>query len=133
MKGILAAVAIALGAVGSAQADEGAIQRVIGAQIEAFKADDFTTAFTYAAPNIKGMFGTADNFGLMVRRGYPMVWQPGSIEYLGTDSDGAIWMQDVLITDGFGRLHQLKYTMIETPDGWKIAGVQLLEAPEVGA
>ena len=38
----------------------------------AFKAVDFAQAFTYA-PNIKGMFGTADRFGMMVRNGYPMV------------------------------------------------------------
>ena len=132
MKGFLAGLALVLGTVAPAAADEGAIQDAIGAQIEAFKVDDFGTAFDYAAPNIKGMFGTADNFGLMVRRGYPMVWQPGTVEYLGSDANGALWRQEVLITDGFGRLHKLRYTMVETPDGWKIAGVQILEAPEIG-
>ncbi|CTQ48963.1 DUF4864 domain-containing protein [Jannaschia donghaensis] len=131
MKGLLVSISVAL-AAGPALADESAIQGVIGSQIEAFKVDDFGTAFTYAAPNIQGMFGSADNFGLMVRRGYPMVWQPGTVEYLGVDDAGALWRQDVLITDGFGRLHKLRYTMVETADGWKIAGVQILEAPEVG-
>lgn len=131
MKGFLTAMALTL-AAGGAQADPEAIQDVIGSQIEAFKADDFDTAFGFAAPNIKGLFGTADNFGTMVRRGYPMVWQPGTVEYLGTDAQGALWQQEVLITDGFGRLHKLRYTVVETPDGWKIAGVQILEAPEVG-
>jgi len=130
MKRLIAALILAAGA---AQADEGAIQGVIGGQIEAFKVDDFDTAFTFAAPNIQGMFGTADRFGMMVRQGYPMVWQPGSVEYLGTDDRGASWTQEVLITDGFGRLHKLRYTMVETADGWKIAGVQILQAPEVGA
>ena len=130
MKGLIAAF-ILLG--GMAQADEGAIRNVIESQIEAFRADDFDTAFTFAAPNIKGIFGTADNFGRMVRQGYPMVWQPGSVEYLDSIERGAAWTQDVLITDGFGRLHKLEYTMVETPEGWKIAGVQLLTAPEVGA
>ncbi|MCK0168108.1 DUF4864 domain-containing protein [Jannaschia sp. S6380] len=120
-------------AASAVQADEGAIRGVIGDQIEAFKADDFDTAFTYAAPNIRGMFGTSENFGTMVRRGYPMVWQPGSVEYLGARDNGATWRQEILITDGAGRLHKLAYLMVETPDGWKIAGVQILAAPEVGA
>ena len=132
MKGILTALAVMLGSLAPAQADPGAIQGVIGAQIDAFKADDFDTAFGFAAPNIKGMFRTADNFGTMVRRGYPMVWQPGTVEYLGTDAQGSLWQQEVLITDAAGRLHKLRYTMLETPEGWKIAGVQILEAPEVG-
>lgn len=131
MKGFWAAMTLSLVASG-AQADPQAIQGVIGSQIEAFKVDDFDTAFGFAAPNIQGMFGTADNFGTMVRRGFPMVWQPGTVEYLGADEAGTLWQQEVLITDGFGRLHKLRYTMVETPDGWKIAGVQILEAPEIG-
>lgn len=132
MRGILTAAILSLTA-GGVQADPAAIQGVIGSQIDAFKADDFDTAFGFAAPGIKGLFGTADNFGTMVRQGYPMVWQPGSVEYLGTDGQGTLWQQDVLITDGFGRLHKLRYAMVETPDGWKIAGVQILRTPEVGA
>ncbi|MGC1259136.1 MAG: DUF4864 domain-containing protein [Jannaschia helgolandensis] len=130
MKGLIAGLLLA---AGMAQADEGAIRGAIGGQIEAFKADDFDTAFAFAAPNIRGMFGNADNFGLMVRQGYPMVWQPGTVEFLGSEDNGGVWTQEILITDGFGRLHRLEYTMVETPDGWKIAGVQILTAPEVGA
>ncbi len=130
MKGLIAALVLLAGA---AQADEGAIQGVIAGQIEAFRADDFDTAFGFAAPNIKGIFQTPDNFGQMVRQGYPMVWQPGSVEYLDSDDNGASWTQDVLITDAAGRLFKLEYTMVETAEGWKIAGVQVLSAPEVGA
>lgn len=128
----LTAAAITLATMGAAQADPEAIRGVIGNQIEAFKTDDFDRAFTFAAPNIRGMFGTSEAFGLMVRRGYPMVRQPGTVEYLGTDGTGALWRQEVLITDGAGRLHKLRYTMVETPDGWKIAGVQILDAADVG-
>lgn len=132
MRALVTAAVMTLGTLGAAQADPAAIRGVIDGQIEALKSDDFATAFTFAAPNIQSMFGNADNFGLMVRRGYPMVWQPGTVEYLGADEAGALWQQEVLITDGFGRLHKLRYTMVELADGWKIAGVQILEAPEVG-
>ncbi|WP_298436528.1 DUF4864 domain-containing protein [uncultured Jannaschia sp.] len=126
---ILAAM---LATAGAAQADEGAIRGVIGAQIDAFRADDFAGAFDYAAPNIKGIFGTPDRFGAMVRQGYPMVWRPAEVEYLSAEERGATWQQDVLVTDGAGRLHTLIYTMVETPEGWRIAGVELVTQGQIG-
>ena len=44
------------------KAQDTEIQRVISGQINAFLADDFDTAFTFAAPNIVNLFGTADRF-----------------------------------------------------------------------
>lgn len=128
---LLAAALAALAAPVLGQQD--AIRGVIDGQIDAFRADDFATAFTFAAPGIQGMFGTPDNFGRMVRQGYPMVWRPETVEYLGAREVGPGWRQEVLVTDGDGRLHKLAYTMIETASGWKIAGVEILAAPEVGA
>lgn len=130
MRGLVVALLLF---AGIAQADEGAIRNVIDGQITAFRAENAESAFTFAAPNIKGMFGTPERFGQMVRQGYPMVWQPGSVEYLDTRRQGSAWTQDVLITDAGGRLHKLEYTMVELPDGWKIAGVRILTEPEVGA
>lgn len=129
---MIAALAAGLFA-GAARADEGAIREAIDGQMDAFRAEDAAGAFAYAAPNIVGMFGSSANFGAMVRQGYPMVWQPGGVEYLGARDEGAAWKQDVLVTDAAGRIYKLEYTMVETPDGWRIAGVQVLDAPEVGA
>jgi hypothetical protein len=53
-----------------------AIETTIQNQLNAFIADDFATAFTFASPNIKGIFGTPENFGAMVTQGYPMVHRP---------------------------------------------------------
>ncbi len=109
------------------------IEATIGAQIEAFKADDFDKAFTFASPNIKGIFGSVERFGQMIRNGYPMVWRPGEVQYLELrEFGGALW-QRVMIRDGLGGVHMLDYQMIRTEDGWRINGVQLLPAPDVGA
>lgn len=132
MKAFILAAGLALGATG-AVAQQDVFPGVIGAQIEAFQADDVATAFTFAAPGIQGMFRSPDNFGRMVQQGYPMVWRPSSVEYLGARPEGPGWMQEVLMSDAEGRLHKLAYFMVETADGWKIGGVQLLTAPEVGA
>lgn len=109
------------------------IEGTIQSQIDAFQADDFSEAFTFASPNIQSLFGTADNFGSMVRNGYPMVWRPDELRFLELrDIAGNLW-QKVLIRDGAGAIHILDYQMIETSDGWRINGVQLLRAPDVGA
>lgn len=116
-----------------AAAQEDAIRGVIGAQVEAFLADDFDTAFTYASPTIKRMFGTPERFGAMVRQGYPMVHRPREVRYLELRTvAGALW-QRVMMTDAEGRIHLLDYQMIETPDGWQINAVQLLRGAGVGA
>lgn len=107
------------------------IEATISAQIDAFLDDDFARAFTFASPNIQSMFGTSERFGTMVQRGYPMVWRPGEVQYLELrDVSGNLW-QRVLIRDQAGGVHLLDYQMIETSDGWRINGVQLL--PSTGA
>ncbi|WP_299152281.1 DUF4864 domain-containing protein [uncultured Tateyamaria sp.] len=126
-----AALAMSMAGIAVAQGTE--IEAVIGSQIEAFEADDFAGAFAFASPSIQGIFRTPENFGRMVTQGYPMVWRPAEVTYLGLrQEDGAYW-QTVRIVDGDGAVHLLDYRMLETRDGWKINGVQLLEAAGVSA
>ena len=109
------------------------IRGVIGSQLDAFLAEDPTTAFSFASPMIQGRFGTAETFGDMVRNGYPMVWAPDETRFLELrEIDGKTW-QKVMVRDGAGAFHVLDYEMIQTEDGWKINGVQILGPPGVGA
>ena len=113
-------------------ADPGIVD-TIQSQIEAFQVDDFTTAFTFASPSIRRLFGDVDRFGAMVRNGYPMVWRPGEVRFLELrEIDGRIW-QKVLIRDQLGAVHILDYQMLQLDGGWLINGVQILRAPDVGA
>jgi len=120
----------------SAQAQEArnpAIETVIQQQFDAFRAEDVGTAFSFASPNIKGMFGTPENFGRMVRDGYPMVWRPAEVQFLDLRKvAGNLW-QRVMVTDQAGRTHLLDYQMVETDQGWQINGVQILPQAAVGA
>lgn len=110
-----------------------ALESVIQNQLDAFKQDDFATAFTYASPDIKGLFGTSDRFGQMVRSGYPMVWRPAQVRYLALRAEaGQLW-QRVMITDQAGALHFVDYQMIEAAEGWQINGVQLVRGGGAGA
>jgi len=126
------ALPLALGAARPAEA-QGDPTAIIGAQIEAFLAGDVDTAFTYAAPGIKRLFGTPENFGRMVQQGYPMVWRPAEVRYGPAEARGAAVLQQVYITDAAGRVYTLEYTMVPAGDSWQIAGVSILEAAQVGA
>ncbi|MFN3647028.1 MAG: DUF4864 domain-containing protein [Gemmobacter sp.] len=118
---------------GMAVAQEAEIRGVIGDQITAFRADDFGAAFAYASPAIKGIFGTPERFGAMVRQGYPMVHRPDEVRYLGLRQEGGRQVQRVMIRDGQGRVHFLDYEMIEAEGGWQINGVRLLPPQGAGA
>ncbi|MEM6372524.1 MAG: DUF4864 domain-containing protein [Pseudomonadota bacterium] len=126
-------VAVAACMTGTAWAQDTEIQSVISDQITAFKADNFAEAFEFASPTIQGMFRTPENFGRMVTQGYPMVWRPAEVTYLELREENGSYRQKVQIVDAEGRVHVLDYSMLQTEQGWKINGVQLLKSAGVAA
>lgn len=114
-------------------AQEREIEGVIADQLRAFNERDVAEAWQYAAPNIQSIFRDAQTFGGMVQRGYPMVWTNSDVQFLDQQDFGAATRQVIRLTDEQGGFHFLEYRMIETPDGWRIAGVQILPQPDVGA
>lgn len=137
MKQILLVLAMTLAtilphATTAEETDEGAIQGVIASQLDAFRAEDVDTAWSYASPMIQRMFRTPKLFGHMVETGYPMVWKQTSTEFLELrDINGSMW-QKVLVRDGSGTYHVLDYKMFATDKGWLIDGVQLIREAGVG-
>jgi hypothetical protein len=109
------------------------IETVIGEQLQAFNERDVQDAWQYASPMIQGLFGTPDNFGNMVRNGYPMVWTNREVEFLDLGDVNGVLTQRVLIRDLDGVAYILEYAMVETAEGWRINGVQVLPAPDVAA
>ena len=138
MRRFVLAATLLIGTTGAAFAQDGlpskpGIEGTIQSQIDAFRADDFVEAFRFASPNIRSMFGDASNFGLMVRNGYPMVWRPDELRFLELrEIAGSLW-QKVMIRDLAGDIHILDYQMIETEEGWRINGVQILDSSEFAA
>lgn len=121
---------------GSAQADEAfkpAISETIQNQITAFQNDDFAQAFSFASPAIKRLFGTSENFGMMVQRGYPMVHRSTDVRFLQLRTEQGALVQRVQVFDATGRSHLLDYAMIRLENGWKINGVRLLKDAGVAA
>ncbi|MGX0975888.1 hypothetical protein ACSSVY_001598 [Roseovarius sp. MBR-51] len=132
MRYLLLSLVMALGLAAPLRADEGA-RAVISAQIEAFLAQDVARAYGYATPFIQQRFGTPEQFGAMVRDGYPMVWKPSDVIFLDAkDIAGKLW-QSVSLRDATGAGWIVEYEMVETPDGWRINGVRVTPAPDATA
>lgn len=125
-------LAVTLPVMAFAQSASDAIKDTINGQFSAFQADDFETAFGYASPMIQGLFGSPDRFGMMVRNGYPMVWRPNTVKFLELRDQGGRVFQKILVQDEAGAFHVLDYQMVPGENGWKINGVQLLPAPDLG-
>ncbi|TDT74142.1 uncharacterized protein DUF4864 [Litoreibacter halocynthiae] len=132
---VLFAIVVAVFVAGSAMAEErsAGIENTIQSQVDAFLAEDTATAFSYASPNLKRLFGTPERFGTMVQNGYPMVWAPSEVRFLELRRQGELLFQKVLFVDKNGAPHVLEYNMMQTAQGWVIDGVQYLVAPPVGA
>ena len=131
---LLAGLVLALAPVHAPRAGghDGAIRAVIEDQLAAFRRGDLVAAFDHAAPSIRAMFGTPENFGRMVMTGYPMVWRPAGHRMLGLAETRQGPVQTVLFEDAQGRLHEADYHMVEIDGIWRIAGVYLREVPGVG-
>ena len=129
MRHMIAAVLMTLALALPAKANED-IEKVISSQIDAFLADDFETAFIYASPMIKDIFGTPEKFGQMVRQGYPMVWRPSEVNFLSIDRRGKELWQNVMVRDAEGALYILEYQMIPGEMGWLINAVRVRKATE---
>ena len=110
-------------------ADKQKIQQVISQQINSFQVDDFETGFTYASPSIKDIFGNYQNFGMMVRRGFPMLWRTKNVLFLDLREANETLVQRVMVTDLKDEIHTLNYMMLETVNGWKIRGVTIDKRP----
>lgn len=111
-------------------ADAAAIQETIRAQIEAFQADDWERAFTFASPNIQSIFRNPENFSRMVTNGFPMVWRPKTYDAGALTDTPAGLQQTMLFEDQQGRLFIADYTMQLVNGEWRINGVQIRPAPE---
>ena len=113
---------------GAVFADEGgtvmeAVRYTIGSQIDAFKNNDVKKAYTFAAPNIQAQFPSPDIFGLMVRNGYPIIWDPKNYKFTTFKDLGNSCIQQVLFQSYDGSLESYDYILEKVGNLWKIAGV----------
>tara|TARA_B100000242_G_C42971460_1_gene450772 strand:+ start:616 stop:1047 length:432 start_codon:yes stop_codon:yes gene_type:complete len=99
------------------------VQNTISSQIDAFKQNDSNRAYTFAAPNIQAQFPSPEAFGLMVRKGYPVIWRPKSFKFSEFKDLGNRSIQRVLFQSYKGSLETYDYILEKYDNVWKIAGV----------
>lgn len=116
---------------GVSDGDRSEIRAIIERQLAAFQRDDGVTAFGFASPTIRAIFGTPENFMSMVRSGYAPVYRPREVEFQDlADLDGVL-TQRVLLVGPDGRVVVAHYFMQRQPDGaWRINGCVLKGAAQ---
>ena len=107
------------------------IQATIAAQVDAFRAGDVETAFTFAAPGIQATFGTPEVFGTMVAHGYGQIFSTLDYEFqdlIGTQRQP---IQVVAFTGTDLTSVIAFYAMELQPDGqWRIGGARIIPAEQ---
>lgn len=109
------------------EAEVKAAQGSIDAQLKAFQSGDNALAYSYAAPNIKGMFPSVEAFMGMVANGYQPIGKPQSYAFGAAEEPraGSV-MQQVHIIGPDGKNYEAVYTLELQPDGaWRITSVRL--------
>ena len=132
---LLAFMSVAAFAQSISETEKTEFQRIITAQISAFRADDGPTAYSFAAPVVRNIFPTPEIFMSMVKRGYPQVYRPQSFNFTEAliDPMGRP-AQKMLVVGPDGKTYEALYSMEKQPDGtWRISGCTLLEIPGLDA
>jgi hypothetical protein len=135
MNRLLIVLVLSICASVSTRADEptGIARDIIESQINAFLLDDVGSAYSFASPGIQNMYPDPNRFMEMVRSRYSAIYRPGHIEFgrSSVESDGAMIIQEVLITSRDGRVWQAIYMLQRQQDGsYRISGVQMRQTAD---
>jgi hypothetical protein len=97
--------------------------RVVDSQLSAFRKNDYSKAYTYAASGIRAHFSPT-TFERMVKMGYPPIAQSRSANFETTLDNGLQAVVNVGITAGSGKvLYYYQYHLQREKTDWKISGV----------
>jgi hypothetical protein len=131
LSGALSATLPAQAEENVAPTDAAAIQRVIQSQMDAFKVDDWTAAFAYAAPSIREKFQSPQIFSQMVTQAYQPVYRPKGVEFRQVKASEFGPTQEVFVVGPDGLSYLAYYTMERQLDGtWRISGCYLVRAED---
>jgi hypothetical protein len=109
-----------------APADQAAIHTVIQTQLEAFKRDDYDAAYAVAAPAIKVLYPSSQEFALLVKSRYSQLIRPQSVAFGAVMPTDQGPVQRVFITAADGRAYVATYSLQQQPDNsWLIAGCSI--------
>lgn len=102
------------------------LHKVISQQIEAFRHDDYATAYTFAAKGIKEQFPLAA-FEKMVKEGYPIIAKSKEAIFGLTLDDGKKAVVNVRVVNDARESVSYQYLLELDDEKWCIAGVVKME------
>ena len=123
-------LAMSLLCAASAQLNETtaqAVKNTVQAQLVAFAKDDADLVFSYAAPTIRAMFETPQNFMAMVQDAYAVVYRPAKLLFLAAAGTSSTVVQPVIMWDQEGQSWMATYNLELQADGsWLIVACVLV-------
>lgn len=110
---------------------ESDIQFIITSQLTALLNGDGPAAWQYAHASIQTQFQNPERFMQMVERGYSPLMSFAQLEFISLELYDGVWLQSVRLQDTEGDWYDIIYALLETDDGYRIAGVSLQNAPGI--
>ena len=105
------------------ESDKAEIRKVIEQQLQAFRQDDFVTAFNFASPSIQEQFQSAAEFQRMVKQNYDAVYRPRSVMFWELTMVDNFPAQNLVLMNSEGNVIRAVYVMQQQKDyGWRIHG-----------
>ena len=106
-----------------AQTDEKAAAEPVMRQLDAFRRNDYDTAFTFASAEIHRLFDR-ESFERMVKSGYPEIADSSRANVIATQAgpDGHVYLV-IKIRGANGQHIEAMYDMVREGGSWKINGV----------
>ena len=114
--------------------DASQIRGVIEKQLDALQRDNWTEAFSYAAPTIREKFGSPEIFRRMIMGDYGIVHRPRTVSFKALEEIAGRLAQNVFMVGPDGKSAMVVYFMEKTPPGaWTISGVSIIPLADQSA
>ena len=108
------------------------IEKVITSQFNAFQEKNITLAYSFASPEIKRQYPSAEIFGQMVKNGYSDIWNSKSHTFEGLKLKGEMAFQMVTVVSNNNNINNYLYTLYYYNGEWVIAGVTRYRSHSMG-
>lgn len=103
---------------------------VVSNQLAAFRADDFRSAYQYAASGVQQKF-TPKQFEAMIRANYPAIARASRVEFGPIQAHDASAVVQVFFFAPGGSVRSVLFSLLAENDSWKIGGVEEVRVPRV--
>jgi hypothetical protein len=99
---------------------------IVNSHVTALRADDFRSAYRYAASGVQQKF-TLPQFEKMARRNYSAMSGAQRVEFGSVWSEGGAAVVQVFVLGSDNLVRVWRFALTHEPYGWRISGVEELD------